>query len=83
MTSRKDQLENASKEWKKRIESSDAELYSVSGRMKLDNQENHSVDSPLVISVNDHKEKKAPKPVQLTTKHGKLMLNIITGGFFI
>lgn len=73
LSSRKDELDAASKQWKCRVEKSDAEKFSVSGKM-----EKAKTTIPVNIPVSEM-AKKAPQARRFRGKQSKRMnkMNLI------
>ena len=70
---KKDELDAASKQWKSRVEKSDAEKFSVAGRMEKNREE-----SNLPINIPTEEHKRTPQAKRFKGKEGKACLNKIS-----
>lgn len=82
LAERLNKLETASNDWKKRVNQSDAEKFSVAGKMKMDEAAGGDIRKPLErtpslnksplleIIGNDKQKKRTPKPVRFRSKAG-------------
>lgn len=64
---KKDELDAASMQWKSRVEKSDAEKFSVAGRMKNNKEESNSA---INIAVTDNNNKRTPQAKRFKGKEG-------------
>lgn len=77
LAARKDKLETASQQWKKRVEVSDALTFSVAGRMT---QEAKDLSlSPLTVTAPADKKKRTPKPTRFRGREGKIFIILFEG----
>lgn len=72
LAARKDKLETASQQWKKRVEVSDALTFSVAGRMTHEAKDLPL--SPLTVAAPADKKKRTPKPTRFRGREGRIFI---------
>lgn len=72
LASKKDELDASGMRWKSRVEKSDAEKFSVAGRMEKAKDGNLSINIPSA-----DKSKKTPQPKRFKGKEGQHNNNLI------
>lgn len=69
LSDRLSKLESASHGWKKRVEQSDVEKFTVEGKMRNKGEDVTTLKHLPIMSLNGSKEKRSPKPIRLKTKN--------------